>query len=84
MRSSNLYNNPYVHSYALSGGTTYMYYFTHRSSINPWPAWTGVMHGYEIEFVFGRPLNASLGYTPEEIDMSLRMMNVWATFARTG
>lgn len=42
------------------------------------------MHGYEIEFVFGRPFNASLGYTDEEREMSMRMMETWTTFGRTG
>lgn len=42
------------------------------------------MHGYEIEFVFGRPFNTSLGYTDEERDMSMMMMKTWTTFGRTG
>lgn len=42
------------------------------------------MHGYEIEFVFGRPFNTSLGYTDEEREMSMKMMQTWTTFARTG
>ncbi|CAF95208.1 unnamed protein product, partial [Tetraodon nigroviridis] len=71
-------------SYEQSGGKPFLYYFQHRSSTNPWPEWMGVMHGYEIEFVFGLPLNASLGYTEEEVNMSKRFMKYWATFARTG
>ncbi|CAF95209.1 unnamed protein product, partial [Tetraodon nigroviridis] len=71
-------------SYEQSGGKPFIYYFQHRSSTNPWPEWMGVMHGYEIEFVFGMPLNPSLGYTPEEVNMSKRFMKYWATFARTG
>lgn len=42
------------------------------------------MHGYEIEFVFGNPLNPSLGYTQQEVNMSKRFMEYWANFARTG
>ncbi|KAK5608743.1 hypothetical protein CRENBAI_020957 [Crenichthys baileyi] len=46
--------------------------------------WMGVMHGYEIEFVFGMPLNASLGYTNNERNMTKKFMKHWANFARTG
>lgn len=42
------------------------------------------MHGYEIEFVFGMPLNASLKYTEREVNMSRSIMKHWANFARTG
>ncbi|KAJ3590563.1 hypothetical protein NHX12_008513, partial [Muraenolepis orangiensis] len=50
----------------------------------PTPVWMGVMHGYEIEFVFGVPLDASLKYTQREVNMSRTIMKHWANFARTG
>ncbi|CAG07201.1 unnamed protein product, partial [Tetraodon nigroviridis] len=74
----------FAYSYNEARGKPFLYYFQHRSSTNPWPEWMGVMHGYEIEFVFGLPLNPSLGYTQEEVNMSKRFMKYWATFARTG
>lgn len=70
--------------YAASGNDVFVYYFTHRSSISPWPKWTGVIHGDEINFVFGEPLNLTLSYRREEIDLSRRIMRYWANFARTG
>lgn len=70
--------------YSQGGGKTFVYLFDHRSSVNPWPAWMGVMHGYEIEFVFGMPLNESLGYTKSEVNMTKKFMKHWANFARTG
>lgn len=70
--------------YAASGNEVYVYYFTHRSSYNPWPKWMGVVHGDEINFIFGEPLNDSLGYTRDEVELSRRMMRYWANFARTG
>ncbi|CAH1229112.1 BCHE [Branchiostoma lanceolatum] len=66
------------------GTTAYMYEFAHRSSISPYPNWAGVLHGDDIPFVLGQPLNATLGYTAEEADLSRRMMRYWANFARTG
>ncbi|XP_041850448.1 acetylcholinesterase-like [Melanotaenia boesemani] len=74
----------FAYKYSQHGGKTFVYLFDHRSSINPWPEWMGVMHGYEIEFVFGMPLNASLGYTKNEVNMTKKFMKHWANFARTG
>jgi len=65
-------------------GSVYFYHFVQRSSQNPWPEWMGVMHGYEIEFVFGLPLDESLKYTAHEQELSRNMMKLWANFARTG
>ncbi|KAJ8266216.1 hypothetical protein GJAV_G00127840 [Gymnothorax javanicus] len=62
----------------------YLYLFDHRASNLPWPEWMGVIHGYEIEFVFGLPLDRRLNYTIEEQQLSRRMMRHWANFARTG
>ncbi|XP_058877897.1 acetylcholinesterase-like [Acipenser ruthenus] len=66
------------------GGGVYAYYFDHRASNLAWPEWMGVIHGYEIEFVFGLPLNRSLNYTADEETLSRRIMRYWANFARTG
>uniref|UniRef100_A0A915D504 Carboxylic ester hydrolase n=1 Tax=Ditylenchus dipsaci TaxID=166011 RepID=A0A915D504_9BILA len=66
-------------------GRVYIYYFDQPSSANPWPAWTGVMHGYEIEYVFGVPIyNTTAGYTNRERVLSQKMINYWSSFAATG
>ncbi|XP_074479494.1 acetylcholinesterase [Sebastes fasciatus] len=67
-----------------SQGGVYLYLFDHRASNLAWPEWMGVIHGYEIEFVFGLPLVKRLNYTSEEEKLSQRMMKYWANFARTG
>ncbi|TDG99931.1 hypothetical protein EPR50_G00199620 [Perca flavescens] len=67
-----------------SQGGVYLYLFDHRASNLAWPEWMGVIHGYEIEFVFGLPLVKRLNYTVEEEKLSQRMMKYWANFARTG
>lgn len=48
------------------------------------PAWTGVMHADEINFVFGEPLDPIKKYTREEIELTRLMMRYWANFAKTG
>uniref|UniRef100_A0A915PZF7 Carboxylic ester hydrolase n=1 Tax=Setaria digitata TaxID=48799 RepID=A0A915PZF7_9BILA len=68
-----------------ANGKIYVYYFDQRSSANPWPEWTGVMHGYEIEFVFGVPLyNTTATYTSQERIFSEKMLKYWVNFATYG
>uniref|UniRef100_K7F614 Carboxylic ester hydrolase n=1 Tax=Pelodiscus sinensis TaxID=13735 RepID=K7F614_PELSI len=69
---------------AEQGARVYAYLFDHRASNMLWPPWMGVPHGYEIEFVFGLPLEPTLNYTAEEAALSRRIMHYWANFARTG
>ncbi|XP_040205233.1 cholinesterase [Rana temporaria] len=66
------------------GNKAYLYFFSHRSSKMAWPSWMGVMHGYEIEFVFGIPMYRRLNYTKEEEILSRNIMRYWANFAKTG
>lgn len=65
-------------------GRKYLYRFLHRSSQTPWPEWMGTLHGYEIEFAFGIPLNTSLNYTDLEKNLSKKMLTYWANFAKAG
>uniref|UniRef100_A0A8C7XHR1 Carboxylic ester hydrolase n=1 Tax=Oryzias sinensis TaxID=183150 RepID=A0A8C7XHR1_9TELE len=74
----------FANKYSQNGGKTLFYFFDHRSSLMSWPEWMGVAHGYEIEFVFGMPLNTSLGYTKNEVNMTKKIMKHWTNFARTG
>lgn len=69
---------------AAQGARVYAYVFEHRASTLSWPLWMGVPHGYEIEFIFGLPLEPSLNYTVEERTFAQRLMRYWANFARTG
>ncbi|XP_028653836.1 acetylcholinesterase [Erpetoichthys calabaricus] len=67
-----------------SNSGVYAYFFDHRASNLVWPEWMGVIHGYEIEFVFGLPLEKKLNYTIDEERLSRKIMRYWANFARTG
>ncbi|CAI5443648.1 unnamed protein product [Caenorhabditis angaria] len=62
----------------------FVYYFTQASSANPWPKWTGAMHGYEIEYIFGAPLVYPKIYKRREQIFSRKLMQFWTNFAKTG
>ena len=74
----------YFSRYAETFNDVYLYYFEHRASNNPWPSWTGVLHGDEIDYIFGTPLNDTFGFNDKEKQLSRDMMTYWANFARTG
>lgn len=76
--------NEMSYRYALSGNDVWSYYFNHRSSKSFWPSWMGVIHGEEIKFVLGEPLDPVHGYTQAEVQLSRRIMRYWANFAKTG
>ncbi|XP_011498519.1 PREDICTED: acetylcholinesterase [Ceratosolen solmsi marchali] len=66
------------------GMKVYYYFFTQRSSTNLWGDWMGVMHGDEIEYVFGHPLNSTLKYTERERELAVKMILAFSSFARHG
>ena len=64
--------------------SVFQFRFSHRPSSSPWPVWAGAMRGDELQYVFGRPLNKSLGYDDSEVELSKDMMSSWANFVHTG
>lgn len=74
----------FINTFVKAGNTAFLYFFEHRSSKLAWPEWMGVPHGYEIEFVFGLPLERKANYTKAEETLSRSMMRYWASFAKTG
>ncbi|VDP09766.1 unnamed protein product [Soboliphyme baturini] len=86
--ASSLARFPFIYRDALSSIIGDHYFvcniFTERSTANPWPKWMGVMHGYEIEYVFGMPLRHPELYTKEENEFSKSIMDYWVSFARNG
>ncbi|KAK2162008.1 hypothetical protein LSH36_106g00042 [Paralvinella palmiformis] len=73
----------FARAYAESGQPVYVYQFDHVSSRSPWPRWMGALHGYEIDTVFGQPLNDSLNYTMPEKELSQRVVQLWTNFGKT-
>ncbi|KAL7065298.1 hypothetical protein AAHC03_05065 [Spirometra sp. Aus1] len=73
----------------LPRGKVQFYNFLHKTKDNGFPDWTGAMHGYEIEYVFGMPFSDDFrkkfyNFTNEEMQLSRRIMRYWANFAKTG
>ena len=69
---------------ANAGNNVYYYVFEHRSSVHPWPDWMGVLHGDEINFVFGETEDRTKGYNAEEKAFGKKIMQYWTNFAKTG
>jgi acetylcholinesterase len=50
----------FAERFALAGLPVYQYRFEHRTTNHYWPEWIGVMHGEEINYVFGERKKKSL------------------------
>ncbi|XP_011255026.1 acetylcholinesterase [Camponotus floridanus] len=70
--------------FADRGMKVYYYFFTQRTSTNVWGEWMGVMHGDEVEYVFGHPLNETLVYNAKERELATRIIRYYSHFAYTG
>lgn len=72
-----------------SNRNVYNYVLDYRISNIGWPEWAGVMHGYEIEFVFGLPLMYTKRpeknlYNDADRRYASFMMRYWSNFAHSG
>ncbi|XP_052097582.1 cholinesterase 2-like isoform X1 [Mytilus californianus] len=71
--------------YPNRNGTLYGYYFNQLTSARDWPEWAGVLHGDEVEYVFGVPLKLiDRKYSSNEQFLCRNMMDYWTDFAKTG
>ncbi|KAJ7340287.1 hypothetical protein OS493_003020 [Desmophyllum pertusum] len=67
---------------------TYFYCFDYF--VSPWyPSWSGVFHGVDLVYVFGRPFrkyNKSVSEAEQgmEITFSKQIISRWSNFAKTG
>nr|AHW29554.1 acetylcholinesterase 2 [Cyrtorhinus lividipennis] len=76
--------NLFAENFAQHGLNVYYYYFMQRPTVSLWGEWMGVIHGDDIGYVFGHPLNMSTSYNARERDLSLRIMGAFGNFANTG
>lgn len=76
--------NRLARAFARNGVDVYYYWFDQRWTGSPWPEWMGVMHGDEILWTFGRPLDREQSFTDGERQLSRLMMRYWTNFAKTG
>ncbi|XP_077180790.1 cholinesterase-like [Paroedura picta] len=72
---------------AKNGSPVYAYTFTHCTNGSFWPEWMGAAHGSEIPYLFGTLtffLRTNETYTDAELELTSKMMQYWAEFARSG
>ena len=59
--------------------TAYFYYYNHNADQTQ-----SLTSSDELPYVFGYPLRFPHKYSGLDIDLSKKIMNIWATFIRTG
>ncbi|KAG5453686.1 Acetylcholinesterase [Clonorchis sinensis] len=74
---------------SLPNSKVFLYELQRRTANFSFPKWVGVMHGYEIEYVFGMPYSEKFQtsfyrFNDEERKLSEEVMLRWTNFAKTG
>lgn len=64
--------------------TRFRYKFSVRNPLDPWPQWTGVKRGDEMDFAFGRPTAQPDRYGQVDKTLARFMLQSWANFIKTG
>ncbi len=64
--------------------TNLRYQFSSRSDVDPWPRWTGVKRGDELDLVFGRPMAQPGRFRQSDKTLSRFMLQSWTNFVKTG
>lgn len=67
---------------SLKGNHVYLYKFDFRPASTPTAEWVGTTHLDDIQYIFGSPYYGN--FTPEETELSQRLIDRWSAFARTG
>lgn len=62
--------------------TVYLYLF--NQSATHFPPWIGPAHWIEMDYVFGIPLQEPHRFSEEQRQLSVRMIQAWTHFAKTG
>ena len=62
----------------------FRYHYSHRSSRDLWPEWSGVKHGDELEFTFGQALSEPKMYSAAEVSLANDVVTYWLNFVNTG
>ena len=71
-------------------GRVYAFMQTHKPTSKPILTfckqlpWAGTCHGDDLELSFGYPLRAPQKYAPNDVELALRYMDTFTTFARKG
>ena len=53
------------------------------SAVSSHHDWLGVIHGNQMPFILGKPLNDSLKYTSSEKILSKKLLKYWSVFFQT-
>jgi len=77
--------------YAKSSSDVYLYSFEQLKTSSPYPSSYGVVHGDDIDYAFGSPLNAlgSIGpsgpqiFTEDDKRFTKQIINYWTNFVKT-
>ena len=60
------------------------YRFAVRNPTDVWPKWSGVKHGDELDYLFGRPFVQREKFPETDVVLTSFIMKSWANFVKLG